>query len=99
MASFVRARGGKTQEFFDIERQQIGRRSVDLELAKQVSRDLDTNIDAIFPAWRTVANKQTAKKRNETLDKLNELLLSGKPVYRDWETDRKSTRLNSSHRL
>ena len=83
MASFVRARGGKTQEFFDIERQQIGRRSVDLELAKQVSRDLDTNIDAIFPAWRTVANKQTAKKRNETLDKLNELLLSGEPVYDD----------------
>ena len=21
------------------------------------------------------------------------------PIYRDWETDRKSTRLNSSHRL
>ena len=23
---------------------------------------------------------------------------TGKPSYRDWETDRKSTRLNSSHR-
>ena len=83
MASYVRARGGKTQEFFDIERQQIGRRSLDLELAKQVSRDLDTNIDAIFPAWRTVANKQTAKQRNETLNKLNDLLLSGEPTLDD----------------
>ena len=24
---------------------------------------------------------------------------SSKAIYRDWETDRKSTRLNSSHRL
>ena len=24
---------------------------------------------------------------------------SARPLYRDWETDRKSTRLNSSHRL
>ena len=24
---------------------------------------------------------------------------SGRGAYRDWETDRKSTRLNSSHRL
>ena len=25
------------------------------------------------------------------------LVTQGKPRYRDWETDRKSTRLNSSH--
>jgi hypothetical protein len=83
IASFVRARGGKTQEYFDIERQQIGRRSVDVNLAQQISRDLDQNIDEIFPAWKTVANKQTAKERTETLAKLNDLLLSGEPVLDD----------------
>ena len=83
VGSYVRARGGKTQEYFDIERQQIGRRSVDINLAQQVSRTLDQDIDSIFPAWKTVANKQTAKERNETLAKLNDLLLSGEPTIDD----------------
>ena len=83
IASFARARGGKTQEYFDIERQQIGRRSVDINLAQQVSRDLDKNIDEIFPAYKTVFNKQTAKQRTETLAKINDLLLSGEPVLDD----------------
>ena len=62
MASFARARGGKTQEFFDIERQQVGRRSVDLNLSQEISRTLDQDIDSIFPAWKTVADKKTAKQ-------------------------------------
>ena len=33
---------------------------------------------------------------NNVFRKMNKV---GKMVYRDWETDRKSTRLNSSHRL
>jgi len=65
IASFARARGGKTQEYFDIERQQIGRRSVDINLAQQISRDLDKNIDEIFPAYKTVANKLTANKEQK----------------------------------
>ena len=40
VASKVRARGGKTQEFFDIERQQVGARSADVNFAQQVSRQL-----------------------------------------------------------
>ena len=83
VGSYVRARGGKTQEYFDIERQQIGRRSVDINLAQQVSRTLDQDIDSIFPAWKTVANKQTAKERTDTLAKLNDLLLSGEPTIDD----------------
>jgi hypothetical protein len=46
MASWVRARGGKTQEFFDIERLEKGRRSVDLNLAQEISRTLDQDIDS-----------------------------------------------------
>ena len=37
----------------------------------------------------------------DTADELDELIKNGNNMnqYRDWETDRKSTRLNSSHRL
>ena len=79
VASKVRARGGKTQEFFDIERQQVGARSADVNFAQQVSRELDKNIDAIFPAYKTVTNKLVAKERNDLLRALNEAMLSGSP--------------------
>ncbi len=78
-ASKVRARGGKTQEFFDIERQQVGTRSADVNFAKQVSQSLDKNIDAIYPAFKTVTNKLVAKERNDLLRGLNTAMLSGKP--------------------
>ena len=79
LASKFRARGGKTQEFFDIERQQVGARSADVNFAQQVSRELDKNIDAIFPAFKTVTNKLVAKERNDLLRALNEAMLSGSP--------------------
>ena len=79
VASKVRARGGKTQEFFDIERGQVGARSADVNFAQQVSRELDKNIDAIFPAYKTVTNKLVAKDRNNLLRGLNEAMLSGSP--------------------
>ena len=79
VASKVRARGGKTQEFFDIERGQVGARSADVNFAQQVSRQLDKNIDAIFPAFKTVTNKLIAKDRNNLLRSLNEAMLSGSP--------------------
>jgi len=83
VASGFRARGGKTQEFFDIERQQIGRRSADINLAQNISKSLDQDIDRIFPPMKTVFNKQTAKQRTETLENVHDLLLSGEPVIDD----------------
>ena len=46
IASGFRSRAGRTKEFFDIERRQIGVRSADLSLAQQTSRELDKNMDA-----------------------------------------------------
>ena len=81
IASFARARGGKTQEFFDIERKQVGLRATDIQLAKQTSKELDKRIDAIFPAWRTISNKSPLyKDRKETLEQINDVMLSGKPT-------------------
>jgi hypothetical protein len=78
-ASKFRARSGTPEEFFMAEREQIGTRAADVNLAKQVSRNLDTVIDKIFPAFKTIANKQVGQARTLTLEKLNDLLLSGKP--------------------
>jgi hypothetical protein len=71
--------GGKTKEFFDIERQQVGKRAADVNLAQEISRTLDQDIDKIFPPIKTVFNRQLTKQRNETLEKINKLLKSGEP--------------------
>jgi len=77
IASGFRARSGKTQEFFDIERTNIGERSADAVKAKNISRELDIAIDKIFPPFRNIANRTNQKKRDELLKDINELLLSG----------------------
>ena len=76
----LRARGKKTEEFFRLERAEKGLRSGDTVLAKNISRDTDRLIDAVFPAWRTVANTQSAKNRNLFLEEVNDLLFTGKPT-------------------
>ena len=80
VASGFRPRGGTTQEFFDIERVQVGQRAADLNLAQEVSRTLERDIDRIFPPIKTVFNKQKANERETTLNLINDLLLSGDPI-------------------
>ena len=77
IASGFRARSGKTQEFFDIERTNIGERSSDAVKAKNISRELDIAIDKIFPPFRNIANRTNQKKRDALLKDINDLLLSG----------------------
>jgi hypothetical protein len=83
VASKFRARSGKTQEFFDIERASIGARAADANVARTISRELDVNIDAMFPPLRTVFNKQTAAERTNFLNAVNDALLSGKAELDD----------------
>jgi len=77
IASGFRARSGKTQEFFDIERTNIGQRSSDAIAAKNISRELDLSIDKIFPPFRNIANRTNQKNRDALLKDINDLLLSG----------------------
>ena len=83
IASGFRARSGKTQEFFDLERTSVGDRASDAARARNVSRDLDQSIDKIFPPMRTVLNQADAAKRKQMLTKINDLLLSGKAELDD----------------
>ena len=79
IASGFRARSGKTQEFFDIERTSVGDRASDAAAARNISRELDQAIDKVFPPLRTVMNQKEAGKRKQILTKINDLLLKGDP--------------------
>ena len=83
VASKFRARSGKTQEFFDIERQSIGAQAADANVARNLSRELDVDIDKLFPPMRTVFNKQSAKERTKFLGDVNDALLSGEAKLSD----------------
>ena len=78
-----RARSGKTQEFFDIERGSIGAQAADTTAARNLSRDLEIDIDKLFPFFRNIGNKQTAKQKDEFLKDLNDSLLSGEAKLSD----------------
>ena len=77
IASGFRARSGKTQEFFDVERTNIGERSADAVAAKNISRELDIAIDKVFPPLRNAFNRTNQKSRDALLKDINDLLLSG----------------------
>jgi len=80
VASKFRARSGTTQEYFDIQRQSIGAQAADANVARNLSRELDTDIDKLFPPMRTVFNKQSAADRTKFLGQVNEALISGTPT-------------------
>jgi len=83
VASGFRARSGKTQEFFDIERTNIGERSSDAVAAKNISRELDIAIDKVFPPLRNAFNRTNQKSRDALLKDINDLLLSGEAQIDD----------------
>ena len=81
ITSGLRARSGKSQEFFDEERLFTGEKAADANIARNISRDLELNIDAIFPSLRTIMNKQTlGKDRDIFLKEINDLMFSGTPT-------------------
>jgi hypothetical protein len=80
IATGLRARGKVPEEFFSAERIQVGERSADLVGARNISRELDQDIDKLFPPFKTIANKQTARNRDKLLAEMNDVLLSGEPT-------------------
>ena len=84
VAEKLRARSGKTPEFFDIERGTIGARGADTNVAKTLSRELETDIDKLFPPIKTMFDKQPlTKARKEFLQLVNDTMLSGKAELDD----------------
>lgn len=77
MAAGFRASGKTTEEYFGALRQQTGKKSRDLYEAQMISRDLDKNIDALFPFWKNILNQTaTGKQRKEAYSFINDALFS-----------------------
>ena len=62
-------------------------RAADANVARNLSRDLDMDIDKLFPAMRTVFNKGTAQERKVFLNEVNDALLSGKAEFGEEAVD------------
>ena len=80
VAEKFRSRSGTTQEYFDIQRQSIGAQALDANVARNLSRELDVDVDKMFPPMRTVFNKQSAADRTTFLGEVNDSLISGTPT-------------------
>ena len=53
----------------------------------------------IFNSRKASISKMTIDERSEKFGWMNSPEVTSETTYRDWETDRKSTRLNSSHEI
>ena len=60
-----------------------GAQAADTTAARNLSRDLEIDIDKLFPFFRNIGNKQTAKQKDEFLKDLNDALLSGEAKLSD----------------
>ena len=84
VAEKFRSRSGKTPEFFDIERGMIGKMGEHTNVAKTLSRELEVDIDKLFPPLKTMFDKQPlTKARKEFLQLVNDTMLSGKAELDD----------------
>ena len=75
--SKFRPRGDKPQQFFDLERGQIGERSADLNKAQEIQRSVDKEIDAIFPYIKKGIDQTPEVARKDFYKQINDVLLSG----------------------
>jgi hypothetical protein len=75
--SKFRPRGDKPQQFFDLERGQIGERSADLNRAQEIQRSVDKEIDAIFPYIKKGIDQTPEVARKDFYKQINDVLLSG----------------------
>ena len=90
-----RPRGMTSQEFFDLNRVNIGERAGDINRASEISRSLDKHIDGIFPYVKNPFNKLGNQGRRDFMGKLNKTLLSGNI---DFDTGTKTVRFGEMNK-
>ena len=83
IATGLRARGKKDPKFFDLERLQVGLRSGDLVGARNIVKELEKDVDAIFPSYREASTAQGKANRERLLAEIDDVLLSGTPKMDD----------------
>ena len=71
--------GGTSKEFFKRHREIIGAKYADINAAQQYGRELNKNIDGLFPFLQRYFDSGTKANRKDLLKILNDGLISGTP--------------------
>ena len=83
LGTWFQKEGGTTKEFFETQRQLIGKKYADINAAQQFSRQLNTKVDALFPFMQRMFETSTKTQRKELLNLFNDGLTSGKPTVKE----------------
>jgi len=84
VAEKFRSRSGWTPEGFEIQRGMTGARAADTNVARTLSRELEVDIDKLFPPMKTMFDKQPlTKERKKFLQLVNDTMLSGRAELDD----------------
>jgi len=81
--SLFKKEGKMSPELFKAQREIIGNKYADLNVAQTISRNLNKKIDSIFPWTQRIFDRATKANRKEFLGVLNDGLTSGKPTVLD----------------
>ena len=81
--SWLRKESGTTPEFFRAQREAIGKKYGDINLAQTRARNLNKKIDGLFPFMERMFNTGTKANRKQLLNLFNDSLISGKPKVLD----------------
>ena len=78
VGSAFRARGAKPQEIFEGKRLEIGRGMADVNQAEEIVKQIDREVDKVFPFYKRVANKSVQKEKADLLANMNDVMFAGK---------------------
>jgi len=77
--SWLRKESGTTPEYFKAQREAIGKKYSDVNLAQTRARNLNKKIDGLFPFMERMFDTSTKANRKQLLNLFNDSLISGKP--------------------
>ena len=78
VGSAFRARGAKPQELFESKRTEIGRGMADTNRALEIVKNIDQDMDKLFPSFKNLFDKSTQKEKDKLLKEVNEAMFAGK---------------------
>jgi hypothetical protein len=75
--SAFRARGAKPQKVFEEKMAEQGAKMADTNAAMELVKNIDREIDSMFPTLKTTFSKSTGKEKSIILKEINDTLFSG----------------------
>jgi len=81
VGSWLEAKSGKPKGYFSAARSTIGLKRADIQHAQDISRQLNIEIDSIFPYLKRTFDQSTKEQKKEFLELLNNSFISGRPKY------------------